>query len=119
MAHITRGFTDRQLRGVKKVSSENELAASCTANFNGFSECYAGLSFESFPSSSTDIKPINYTIHADGGMFYINVVKHTSDYEKRLLPLQWAVDSVRRNYSPQRRPSKASATGHHRSDQWS
>jgi len=44
--------------------------------------------------NSTDTTPINYTISADGGLSYINVYSHTSDFETRILPLQWAIDQV-------------------------
>ncbi|KAI1786805.1 hypothetical protein LXA43DRAFT_1184913 [Ganoderma leucocontextum] len=37
---------------------------------------------------------MGHTLRADGGLFHIDVTKHTSDYEKRILPLQWAVDSA-------------------------
>ena len=37
---------------------------------------------------------VNYTIMADGGLAHIDVIKHSSDYERRILPLQWAIDSV-------------------------
>lgn len=37
---------------------------------------------------------VNYTIMVDGGLFHVDVVRHTSDYEERVLPLQWAIDSV-------------------------
>lgn len=39
--------------------------------------------------------PVNYTIFADAGLSYINVEHHTSDFERRIFPLQWAVDQVR------------------------
>lgn len=31
---------------------------------------------------------------ADAGLGFIDVIKRTSDYELRLLPLQWAIDKV-------------------------
>lgn len=30
------------------------------------------------------------------GLYHIDVVDHASDYEQRLLPLQWAIDEVRK-----------------------
>jgi hypothetical protein len=44
--------------------------------------------------NATDTTPINYTISADGGLARINVYSHTSDFETRMLPLQWALDQV-------------------------
>ncbi|KAI0076833.1 P-loop containing nucleoside triphosphate hydrolase protein [Panus rudis PR-1116 ss-1] len=94
MNHITSGFTDRQLSAVKKVDSPDAIPAVCPQNFNLFSECFAAVAFNSFPSNASDPQPINYTIRADGGLFHIDVTRHTSDYEERILPLQWAVDQA-------------------------
>ncbi|KAJ7239752.1 hypothetical protein B0H12DRAFT_1204157 [Mycena haematopus] len=92
MAQITTGFSASQLGAVKKASSALELPFECPQNFNGFSECYAGIVFYDIPADAT--KPINYTILADSGLFHIDVVRHTSDFETRVLPLQWAVDQA-------------------------
>jgi hypothetical protein len=35
---------------------------------------------------------------ADAGLFRINVKQHTSDFEKRILPLQLAIDQVHSVY---------------------
>jgi len=95
MTHITSGFSQRQLAAVKKVASTDDIPAACPQNFNLFSECYAAVAFNSFPTSdANDSLPINYTIRADGGLFHIDVIRHTSDYELRVLPLQWAVDKA-------------------------
>ena len=92
MSHVTSGFSDEQLGAVKQASSADVIPSLCPQNFNLFSECWAGVVFNSLPSAADD--PVNYTIRADGGLFHIDVVSHNSDYEKRILPLQWAVDSV-------------------------
>jgi hypothetical protein len=51
------------------------------------------------PPNGTDVLSptslINYTIRADAGLGFIDVLNHKSDFERRILPLQWAVDSVR------------------------
>ncbi|TDL26396.1 P-loop containing nucleoside triphosphate hydrolase protein [Rickenella mellea] len=94
MTHITAGFSDKQLGAIKKVGSPSDIPAACPENFNDFSECYAAVSFNTLPTSSNDTTPLNYTIRADGGLFHIDVFRHSSDYEKRILPLQWAIDSA-------------------------
>ncbi|KAJ7157322.1 hypothetical protein C8R46DRAFT_1040351 [Mycena filopes] len=98
MARITRGFSDTQLGAVKKASSATQLPFECPQNFNGFSECYAGVVFYDIPANSTSTNPltsaVNYTILADSGLFHIDVVRHSSDFEMRVLPLQWAVDQA-------------------------
>lgn len=92
---ITRDFTPRQLSAVRQVASKDEVPPACPQNFNLVSECYAAIVFDSIPASSNDTdNTVRYTIRADGGLFYINVVKHTSDVEQRILPIQWAVDRV-------------------------
>jgi len=44
--------------------------------------------------NATDTTPVDYTISADEGLIYIDVYDHTSDFETRILPLQWAIDQV-------------------------
>jgi ATP-binding cassette, subfamily A (ABC1), member 3 len=95
MNHITADFSPRQLSAIHKVDSPDDIPSRCPQNFNLFSECFAGIAFNSIPSKTNASIPLNYTIRADGGLFHIDVVRHTSDYEKRILPLQWAIDEVR------------------------
>ncbi|KAF9235155.1 hypothetical protein BU15DRAFT_78326 [Melanogaster broomeanus] len=94
MAHITSGFNQNQLRNIKQVASPSDIPSSCPQNFNRHSECYAAIAFNYLPTSPTDTTPINYTISADGGLTYINVYSHTSDFETRILPLQLAMDDA-------------------------
>lgn len=94
IAHITQGFNDKQLAAISKVGTTDDIPTKCPQNFNLFSDCFAGLSFEYLPSDQTDTRPIDYTILGNGGFGYINAIKHTSDYELYVLPLQWAVDQV-------------------------
>jgi ATP-binding cassette subfamily A (ABC1) protein 3 len=66
------------------------VPVSCPQNFNQFSECFVAVVFHDVRSGSN----INYTIRADAGLAYVNVEKHTSDVELRILPLQWALDEA-------------------------
>ncbi|CCL98836.1 uncharacterized protein FIBRA_00841 [Fibroporia radiculosa] len=96
MSHITSGFNQKQLGSIQKVIP-GDIPATCPENFNGFSECYAAVVFNSLPDMTSEQgapQPINYTLRADGGLYYINVAQHTSSYEERVLPLQWAVDNA-------------------------
>jgi hypothetical protein len=97
IAHITSGFNENQLRAVQQVASSADIPSNCPQNFNLFSECYAGIAFNYLPISPTDTTPIDYTISADGGLVYVNVYSHTSDFETRIMPLQLAIDEVRLN----------------------
>ena len=94
VAHITRGFNNKQLTAISKVETTDDIPAKCPQNFNLFSECFAGLSFEYLPSGPTDTRQITYTILGNAGFGYVNAIEHTSDYELYVLPLQWAVDQV-------------------------
>jgi ATP-binding cassette, subfamily A (ABC1), member 3 len=87
---ITSSFSDAQLQFVQQVDDPDDVPMSCQQNFNGFSECYAAIVFNSIDESSI----LNYTIHADAGLFFIDVQGHQSDFEKRVFPLQWAVDQA-------------------------
>ena len=94
IAHITRGFNDKQLAAISKVEATHDIPAQCPQNFNLFSECFAGLSFRYLPSGPTDTRDIDYTILGDAGYGYVDAIQHTSDYELYVLPIQWAVDQV-------------------------
>ena len=94
MAHITTGFDKFQMSAVKQVASPADIPFNCPQNFELISECYAGIAFNYLPVSPTDTTPIDYTISADGGLIYVNVYSHTSDFETRILPLQLAIDEV-------------------------
>jgi ATP-binding cassette subfamily A (ABC1) protein 3 len=52
------------------------------------------LVFDYVPSDAQDTSPLNYTIRTDGGRRMVDVEKHTSDYERVVLPVQWAVDKA-------------------------
>lgn len=95
MNRITRDFTQAQRRSVVRAIAPDAIPAACPQNFNLFSECFAAVVFYDLPMSSQDPTPVNYTIRADGGLWHIDVKGGKSDYEKRILPLQWAVDQVR------------------------
>jgi hypothetical protein len=92
MAGVTRGFSASQLAAVKKAPSASELPFECPQNYNGVSECFAGVVFYDIPANAT--RPVNDTILADSGLVHIDVVGHNGDFENRVLPLQWAVDQV-------------------------
>ncbi|KAG7099993.1 hypothetical protein E1B28_001784 [Marasmius oreades] len=95
MAQVTQTFTSSQKNAVRQLRNPSDIPATCPQNFNLFSECFAGIVFNDIPSagSANLTRPVNYTIRADGGLFLIDV-DHNSDFEKRILPLQWAIDKA-------------------------
>ncbi len=90
MTRITRDFSSTQVAAVRQLESPEDIPSACPQNFNLFSECFAAIAFNSI----SDVGQITYTIRADAGIAHIDVVKHTSDFELRILPLQWAIDKV-------------------------
>ncbi|KAF8507801.1 P-loop containing nucleoside triphosphate hydrolase protein [Hysterangium stoloniferum] len=50
------------------------------------------------PPNGTDVLPastlLNYTIRGDAGLGFIDVINRKSDFERRIFPLQWAIDSA-------------------------
>ncbi|KAJ3739785.1 hypothetical protein DFH05DRAFT_1530053 [Lentinula detonsa] len=92
ISHISSNFNDVQRNAIRKVASPSDIPSECPQNFNLFSECFAAVAFFDLPSPGAG--SINYTIQADGGLVHIDVVKHTSDFEERILPLQWAIDQA-------------------------
>ncbi|TFK42170.1 hypothetical protein BDQ12DRAFT_710453 [Crucibulum laeve] len=93
MDRITSSFSQAQKDRVKKVGAASDIVTECPQNFNLFSECFAAIVFNDIPNEGNS-NPVNYTIRADAGLAFINVEKHTSDFEKRILPLQWAIDKA-------------------------
>lgn len=94
MNRVTKDFSSKQLGSVFKTDY-SELATLCCENFAGSSSCFAAVSFEALPAEgSNGGQTLNYTIRADSGLNYIDVKGHTSYIEKRILPLQWAIESV-------------------------
>ncbi|KAK0481451.1 hypothetical protein IW261DRAFT_1075379 [Armillaria novae-zelandiae] len=94
ISRITQNFTTSQLAAVRQLDSPDDIPAACPQNFNLFSECFAAIAFYNIPANGSATNPINYTIRADAGLAHIDVVKHSSDFEKRILPLQWAIDQA-------------------------
>ncbi|KAK0209024.1 hypothetical protein DFS33DRAFT_1372220 [Desarmillaria ectypa] len=94
IAHITENFTTSQLAAVRQLDSPDDIPSACPQNFNLFSECFAAVAFYDIPANGNATNPINYTIRADAGLAHIDVVKHSSDFEERILPLQWAIDQA-------------------------
>ncbi|KAJ7347934.1 hypothetical protein DFH08DRAFT_1001291, partial [Mycena albidolilacea] len=93
MARITSEFSTFQMNALKKVSTADQLINECPQNFNGFSNCYAAIVFNDIPRNNASA-PIQYTIMGDSGLKRIDVVHHNGDYERRVMPLQWAVDQA-------------------------
>jgi len=109
ISHLASNFTSIQLAAVKQVQNRSELLLACPQNYNGITPCFAAIEFVNTPSvnaSDSVSGPMEYVIHADAGLGHVDVVAHTSDFEDRILPLQWAIDSV----SPMDSPSCRSLT---------
>ncbi|KAG8956898.1 hypothetical protein FRC00_004773, partial [Tulasnella sp. 408] len=91
---VTRPLSSSRRQSVVKVDDLDALDFQCPTNYNGRSSCYAAVIFNGLPRSNDSVSPIYYIIRGDMGQTYVNVKRHTGDYEKNLLPIQWAIDSV-------------------------
>jgi len=103
ISHLTSNFTPIQLAAVKQVQDRSKLLLACPQNYNGVTPCFAAIEFVNTPSANASDSvsgPMEYIIRADAGLSRIDVVKHTSDFENIILPLQWAIDSVSPMASP-------------------
>ncbi|KAG9079875.1 hypothetical protein FRC06_007362, partial [Ceratobasidium sp. 370] len=79
---------------LKPLPSRDAVRRACPSNFRLVSECFAVLVFDYIPSGVEDSRPMSYTMRIDAGRRMVNIGKHTSDYERVALPLQWAVDKA-------------------------
>jgi len=104
MAKVTQKFAPNQLSAVEKLNDTLKIMERCRPNFSGFSSCYAGIVFNDASFNGTAYSAVNYTILGDGGLIHVDVVKHDSDFERRIFPLQWALDKVpSHKYSSEKR----------------
>jgi len=95
MDHVTANFTQQQLDGVVQAKDEDELLSKCLGNLNNASPCYITITFQNIPTASTtDTSSFNYTLMSDYGVYRVNIDKHSSDFETKVVPAQWAIDSV-------------------------
>lgn len=100
MAQVLSQFTPTQRSAVEQLDSPSQIPGRCPQSFNGFSPCYAAILFsEMVALENTTPTAFNYSIFADPGLNFVDVVGHTSDFETRILPLQWAIDRVRCSHS--------------------
>ncbi|KAF9018074.1 hypothetical protein BDZ89DRAFT_1094172 [Hymenopellis radicata] len=89
ISRITQNFTSAQLSAVRQVDSPDNIPNECPQNFNLLSECFAAVVFHDL----SEVRPVNYTLRADAGVAHMDV-DHNSDFELRILPLQWAIDKA-------------------------
>jgi len=103
MSHVTSDFTFAQLRSVKQLEKPTDIPLHCPQNFDGVSPCFFGVGFSD--SLANDVAPfftqnvVNYTIYADSHISFVDPKHHTSDFEKRILPLQWSIDKVKSTWT--------------------
>ncbi|KAG8976224.1 hypothetical protein FRC05_004474 [Tulasnella sp. 425] len=91
---VAQPLSSARRQSVIKVDNLDALELACPSNYNGRTSCYAGIIFNGLPRSNDSASPIFYIIRGDMGEGYVNVKRHTGDYEKNLLPIQWAIDSA-------------------------
>jgi len=100
MTQLLSQFTPTQRSAVVQLGSPSEIPVTCPLSFNGLSPCYAAISFSDVVAlKNTPPNSVNYTIFVDPGLNFVDVVRHTSDVETRIFPLQWSIDQVRRSHS--------------------
>ncbi|KAK9322462.1 hypothetical protein V1517DRAFT_323218 [Lipomyces orientalis] len=88
MMNVTYGIPPEQ---VIELDDPLELLTVCKQNLRGSSNCIGAVQWNSY---DPDNRVYNYTLRADAGLFRVKVDDHTSDVERYLLPVQWAVDSA-------------------------
>ncbi|KAG8734715.1 hypothetical protein FRC10_011501, partial [Ceratobasidium sp. 414] len=77
-----------------KPLNSSDIQRACPSNFNSISECFAVFAFDYVATAADNISSTDYTIMIDWGRRAVDVEKHTSDYEKVVLPVQWAMDKA-------------------------
>ncbi|KAK9480821.1 hypothetical protein V1514DRAFT_288489 [Lipomyces japonicus] len=88
MAIATSGVPSAQ---VIELNDSIDLLRVCKQNLRGASTCLAAIEWNSI---DLEKKIYNYTLRADAGLSRIFVNDHSSDAERILMPVQWAIDST-------------------------
>ena len=79
---------------IRRVESDIDLGLACPQAFNGLSSCFGAVEFTNFTSAGQNLANVAYNLRFDPGLDRVEVSTNTGDAEKRILPLQWAVDSA-------------------------
>ena len=88
-------FNAYQRSAVQELAAADGLRDECQQNWSGTSPCYAAIWFNNVQAGSG---AIDYTLLVDEGLGdTIDVDGQKSDYQKRVLPIQWAIDKVQFN----------------------
>lgn len=78
---------------VQYVDAAQDIVTMCPESFGDISPCFAGLVFGDLDVSTGTL---NYTMRGDDGLTQVDPVDLANDdFQKRFLPLQWAIESVR------------------------
>jgi ATP-binding cassette subfamily A (ABC1) protein 3 len=98
MARVTKGFSRNQLHGVTKVDAPDDISPACVQNFNGHSRCFASVTFNpplvhEYTNQPNLNNTVGYLIQVDAALRHIDV-RGQSDYERRMFPLQFALDQA-------------------------
>jgi ATP-binding cassette subfamily A (ABC1) protein 3 len=99
MSRLSQGFNPAQSKAIIKVNSTDDVGAACAQNFNGFSACFAAVIFDPpppefyFGGAKFPNRTAEYTIQVDTGLQSIDV-RGRSGYERRIMPLQFAIDNA-------------------------
>jgi hypothetical protein len=90
MVHVPAGFSSSQLNAVKEVTDVDAIFDNCPPK-----KCFATIYFEDFPVSRDDTgRSFNYMMMTDPGRYDMRI-DHNTWAEKKILPLQLAIDQVK------------------------
>ncbi|KLT40780.1 P-loop containing nucleoside triphosphate hydrolase protein [Cutaneotrichosporon oleaginosum] len=77
---------------IETIENKDDISRACRSNLNGRSDCYGAVFFDAV---NADTGELNYTMRGDLGLDVVDVDDWTKDdFMRRLLPLQWAIDST-------------------------
>lgn len=90
---LTSQLSPSQRSQIQRLNVETDLAFACPQSFTGLSGCFGAVVFDSL-TSDPGTRSTNYTLRFDPGLNKVNVRDNSGDIEKRMFPLQWALDSA-------------------------
>jgi ATP-binding cassette, subfamily A (ABC1), member 3 len=93
MDRVTSQLAPQQRPAVRRVSSPDDIRDACPIELHQRQSCFLAVSFDAVSAKGSSF--VNYTIYSKQN-HQVDVKNHDTFEEQTLLPLQWAIDQVRR-----------------------
>ncbi|KAH6912539.1 nod factor export ATP-binding protein I [Coprinopsis sp. MPI-PUGE-AT-0042] len=91
MDRVTSQLSPQQRRGVRRISSPDDIRDECPIELHRSQRCFLAVTFDSVSTEGSSF--VNYTIYSQGD-WQVDVKNHQTFEEQVVLPVQWALDQA-------------------------